>query len=374
MRTPTRVRNRKGSLAEFGPVVWILFVLIVFPLIDLMGVVTGMANIVLLTHQAVSRAANQQTYDNALAAMAAEATNNMSSGFARLAKLQAVGGYQACGMNLYVNATDYRSGGTTKFGPNTPVPPPIDPTKYIYEVTASAQFQTGPFIDLSGIPILGLVPGLGKPADLTFSASRSVEHPSGLGRLNSDPNNTATVTAFNRTIRNTVPIPPGTIVSASNLSGFDNSGWNYPGIYDAIARAGQTIVAENVLIVDANAPWVTTGITVSPGETIWLDTRANGVWSTSTTSGLFNANGYPTGLPQYNVDASAVQGALIGCVGTPPVVAVASGGINSPQFFVAGQTLTMYPVTGTGTIYLQNNDNYLPDDMGQQLVRIIITR
>jgi hypothetical protein len=177
-----------------------------------------------------------------------------------------------------------------------------------------------------------------------------------------------------------VPPPPGPISGnpGLNTSGFDNSGWNYPGIYNSIAQMGLTIVAENVLIVDANSKWVNTGINVNPGEQIWIDSRANGNWQINQCP-VMDANGYPpntSSLAPYLVDQSASIGELIGCVGTPPSVPPSSGGITSQQFFAVGDTLMNFPVTGTGVVSMQINDNdcHTTSGTGLQEVRIIVTR
>ncbi|MGH9551627.1 MAG: hypothetical protein ACRD3W_19740, partial [Terriglobales bacterium] len=249
------LRNNKGSLVELAPVLMILLVFVVLPLIDLAAVGTGMATIVLTTHEVAARAANQQTYDNALSMMAAEANSMLATGFARFAGMRPTGGYQTCGIDLYIESTNFRNNGTTQeFGPNTPVNGAIDPTQNIYEVNARAHFQVGPAISFAAIPGLSAVPGLGKPADINFTVARSVEHPAGLGKLATDPTaSTASVTKFDRAVRNTVPPPniPGVPTPPSLMAGFDPSGWNFPGIYQAIAAAGKTIVSENVLIVKA---------------------------------------------------------------------------------------------------------------------------
>jgi hypothetical protein len=92
-----------------------------------------------------------------------------------------------------------------------------------------------------------------------------------------------------------------------------------------------------------------------------------------------DANGYApnnTSLASCLTDKDAAIGSLIGCVGTPPTVAPESGGVSSPQFFGVGDTLMNFPVTGTGVLSMQINDNdcHSTSGTGQQEVRVIVTR
>jgi hypothetical protein len=366
MRSQRSRRSQNGNLVEFAPVLFVLFLLVLMPVIDLLGLGTGMATVVLLTHQSATQAANSADYDTALAAMVQETNRDLASGFAKFARITPLKGYQNCGTDLWVKVTNYRNGTTTAVGPNTPVAPPIDLSNNIYAYTARATCDVGPIVNMGFIPLLANVPGLGKPATIIFDATRNVEHPSGLdngqtqANLNKDTG--GSVPKFDRTPKGTPAL------------GLDNSGWNYPGIYDAIKAAGQTVVAENVLVVKGTDDWVNTGLNVNPGQTVWVDSRADGAWSNNPGPKTFDANGEANGMTAWKVYSGAYAGALIGCIGPPPTTTAQTGPINSSQLFSIGKTLTSHPVTGSGQISLMINDNYRPNNQGLQVVRIIITQ
>lgn len=55
--------------------------------------------------------------------------------------------------------------------------------------------------------------------------------------------------------------------------------WNRPGIYNEIEASGEQIVDHTVVLVPAqSAIWTETGLGVEPGQTVWLDFRADGAW------------------------------------------------------------------------------------------------
>lgn len=174
----TRCRRADGNtMIELPLLLATLLVLFVFPLIDLCCLACGAACGYLMSQQAAKVAAVQESYPDALAQMSSTAQNFYGSGISRAWNMVPVGGYQGCGADLFVNATNYRGGSSVIYGPDKPMPGVVDPTSYIYEYSVHTQVRIAPMINLHGVPVLGAVPGLGQPALLGFSVSRMVEHP-----------------------------------------------------------------------------------------------------------------------------------------------------------------------------------------------------
>lgn len=155
----------------------------------------------------------------------------------------------------------------------------------------------------------------------------------------------------------------------------------------AISSAGQTVLAQKILMVAATSPWVGGGLSISPGEHLWVDTRTDGQWSGNPHYFPFSdANGLPVYPGQYRVDADAPVESLIGFIGSAPVnaheVSVGAssrpggpGGIANPGFVAIGDTLKNYSPATTGPIWLRNNDNTnYYSDVGHQLVKLIVTQ
>jgi hypothetical protein len=362
MQAPLTTKNHRfacgSTLAELPLTLTILVFFVVMPMIDLVGLATGACTAYLLAHETASRASQQRRYADAVDSIQTTAASFNQTGFSHFAKMVPVGGYGGSGVDLYVDASNYRTNMTNRFGPNSPVPAPIDLSSWVYECTTQATFEIGPTIDLSFVPLLGLVPGLGKPALLTYCASRAAEHATGLEQ-SAPPggnNNGGSVPPLNQT------------PSQTNFSGILQSGWDLPNIYELIAAAGQTPVSEQVVVVDANNwQWTDTGINVGPGQKVWLDLRADGSW-TNKSSGIpmSDANGIPEPFQNTFVDPNAGAAALIGKVG------------SSTPFFV-GTSFQNYAPGSVGEVSLICNDtpnspsSYV-DNVGKQTVRVILTQ
>jgi hypothetical protein len=162
--------------------------------------------------------------------------------------------------------------------------------------------------------------------------------------------------------------------------------WRSPTIAAAISAAGQSVLAQKIVTVAATAPWVDSGLSVSPGQHLWADTRTEGLWSGNPRYFPFSdANGLPVYPGQYRVDANAPVESLIGFVGVTPVnapevfVGASSrpggpGGITNPGFVSVGDTLKNYAPATTGPVWLRNNDNTnCCSDVGRQIVKVIVT-
>src|SRR5438477_6721795 len=99
MKTPhqRRIKQRRtrgsASLAEFGPALFVFFLFILFPMIDLLGVATGFATVNFIATQAAAAASVSSDYDAAMSAAMQKVQTLSSSGFGAFAKLVPSGGY-----------------------------------------------------------------------------------------------------------------------------------------------------------------------------------------------------------------------------------------------------------------------------------------
>ncbi len=361
-------RSQTGNLSEVPFALFLLFILMAFPLFDLLGLATGTGVACLVAHQAASRAATHQRYDTALLAMNTEATGLLASGFANFARMAPVSGYNGSGADLYVVATNYRSGGTQSFGPNQPVQGAIDPSTWLYECNVRVKYQIGPLISLAGTPFIGNVPGLGKPAVVSFEANRAAEYPMGLNKIGDLANSSNSQPITN------VAIPWD---AALNPAG---SSWNFPDIYQLCRAQGLNPVDDDVIVVSArNSSWTKTHF--NSITRLFLDVRKDGSWSVGGTGGQVvspdgynGANGYPARIGAYGLPV----GALIGKFGT-----------NGAPFLLGASQMGM--PGGNGTFYLAMNAGSgpinLPTDpldtatadvysqsSGAQIIRLIAAR
>ncbi|HEY9787545.1 MAG TPA: hypothetical protein V6D17_19310, partial [Candidatus Obscuribacterales bacterium] len=131
-------------MGEFPVAVFLLLFFVCFPAVNLLGLATGAATIYLLAHTSATRAAAQEQYANALSGVKEEAENFLKTGFASFSRLKPSAGFEMCGCDLFVTATNYRTQEVLTFGPNTPVPPPVDASNFIYEYSCRTTFKVGP--------------------------------------------------------------------------------------------------------------------------------------------------------------------------------------------------------------------------------------
>lgn len=345
------MRSKDGHLfIEFSFTVFVLFIMCLFPLLDLITTAAAAASLLLLTHETVNAAAVQQDFDGSLSAAVKTANTFLDSQLGRFLKLQAKGGYKESGVNLYVTVTNFHTGKTETIGPNVAPLDLPDELENIYEYTVQCICNVGPVVSMDSLPVLKDVPGLGKPATLKFTACRAIEH---LHKSKQSVNGSTTSISLGGATNGSVPS-----AGKTDPTGGD---WNDPIIYQDIARAGQTVVANDVLIVDANNEnWTVSKAYAAAGEKIWIDTRVDGSWSGSSVNQPFDANGYSP--PMINqMPAGALEGRL-GDSGTP---------------YMSGTSkLNFVPPVGSGYVQFRFNDDpgmfYM--NRGSMIVRVIVTR
>lgn len=179
-----RSRNQQGSAlqGEFAAALTIFFLVILFPLINLIGVATGAGTLYFMTTQGASSAGTSATYGMALDAMEATINTIRTGGLGQFAKLAPVGGYSGTGANLFVIVTPTSGGMSTYYGPNSPYVAVLDTENNIYEYQVKTTYDVGPFLDLSMLPFVGNVPGIGAPMRLEYVAHSYIEGIDGLAQ------------------------------------------------------------------------------------------------------------------------------------------------------------------------------------------------
>jgi hypothetical protein len=172
-------RAAGASIAEFGPVL-VLFVLItIIPLANLLFFLAGYTTVSAISQGCVTDAANSATFTEALANVQKRTKAALESSLGKFVKLQAVGGYKNCGVDVYIATTNVANPNIGQFfGPNTGLPAGTnaDSATTIYQYNIRSSFNVGPCINLTGLPLLGDLPMVGKPSTVEISKSRTAEH------------------------------------------------------------------------------------------------------------------------------------------------------------------------------------------------------
>lgn len=184
-----RPRNRSqcGShIAEFGPVLFIIIILILFPLADLVTYLCGVSTVQLAVTEGSRAAATADTPNDALIAMEKAVKNVASSGMGSFTKLQGEGGYNGCGCKLNLHITSALNGKsqTLEIPSQFPLPEELRPgtktnkSDQIYQYLVSGEFTVSPLVDMSGIP--GLKIPMLSPTRVSYTAEHAVENLQGL--------------------------------------------------------------------------------------------------------------------------------------------------------------------------------------------------
>ncbi|MBS1990647.1 MAG: hypothetical protein JSS86_02155 [Cyanobacteria bacterium SZAS LIN-2] len=174
-----KLRDRGASVAEFGPVLVIFVLIIIIPLLNLLAFATGYACVSSTCQSCAADAANSTTFEEALVNVKKRARALVESSLGQFARVKPVGGYQDCGVDVYIATTKLSDPNSGHFyGPNTGLPANVtaDAATYIYEYTVRSSFAVGPLMDLSAVPLVGALPLIGKPVTLSNQANRAAEH------------------------------------------------------------------------------------------------------------------------------------------------------------------------------------------------------
>jgi hypothetical protein len=186
MRKSTR-RNRTGaSLAEFGPALIIFFLVILFPLIDLVGLATGYVTCYLATRQAASAAGVSASFDRAQKSSISSLRKIYRAGFGKFARIVPTGGVANSGSHIWIVRTDINSissGSSEYLGPDEPMSETPDLMRYIYEYRVTTRQNVGPLVPIP-IGLLADIPGLSSPFPVSITCCAQAEHPEGVADLN----------------------------------------------------------------------------------------------------------------------------------------------------------------------------------------------
>lgn len=182
MFLPGRRRGNKGNaIAEFGPAIWIFFVIIIIPLIDLASFMWGVGTCMMVANLSVRKATGARTYTEAIALV-----NSTEDDLANFRSFALISPSNNATRGVALNVLGYKSAGGNV---TTYTPPPVagripvdratlDSTVYHYQVVAAYDVQ--PIFNFNSLPVFSGVPGLGQPVPVVYSGTAVVEHPEGL--------------------------------------------------------------------------------------------------------------------------------------------------------------------------------------------------
>lgn len=348
-------------MSEFPVVLFILFLIVLFPLINLLGICMSGVSAYLITMQSAQAAAHANTFNEGLTAAVQSAQNMATTGIAKFAKLSPIGGASNSGITLYVEAINTSTSQIKLYGPDTPVTPPIDPVNCIYEIEAIGTFQAKPFMAMPGMPFVGNVPGIGQPFPFAFRCKRAVENAVGLA----GPGTLAGTYALGAaTAGSGAPLPaiitatpiisapgggnPVTSISLMPVNPADPSaGYFLMDFYAVYAQPGGGVNFKGTFLTPSQAQTIVTGtqfnannyqglinqITVNPGSNI-PGVGVGSSWSQPTsyyaTNPIVYAAGQPPSPNATQLNVTAAQAAVINQSYNALIQSLISQGVVAP--------------------------------------------
>jgi hypothetical protein len=257
-------RSNKGiaGLSEFVLALSIIFVGLVPPIIDLMGLAVGYGVTQLIARRTAARAANATDYNSALNEMQTEALALNNTSLAQYCKLQPSGGYSGCGVDLYINETNIYTNKTKTYGPNVTLKA-ADPSTNIYECTTQASYQVTPLISMSLIPFFSSIEGVGQPFSLGTAWNVALEHPQLLD-LTTTAYSAGSGSTFSQISNKAPPIPSGALTS-----------WNLVTTGPYAPMPGQSQVGNSPYTYSLTNQLYATGLTLAAGQRISLQMLSN---------------------------------------------------------------------------------------------------
>lgn len=183
--------KRGGTLAEFGPSLWLFLLFVLLPLLDLLSFCSGVGTTILLSNWSVRQAAACNTFREAQASV--RQTEDSLRSFRNFAYMAPSNGATS-GVSIRVVVTPIAGGTGQSFDqpgtipnqppadPNIPNVPPMNTLNCVYQYVVTAAYDVSPLFNFRGAPFLSGVPALGRPVPITFTSTATVEHPDGLNQ------------------------------------------------------------------------------------------------------------------------------------------------------------------------------------------------
>jgi len=163
-RRHSKMRSqRAGALAEFGPVMFIFFVIILLPLMGLFTFIEGATTIAFATNVCARDCGTATTRSGAIANMQARANQIIGGPFGQFAGLTPP---DATGMQLVVLEIPVSAGNKTEYIGNSPIGT-IDTTNNFYEYQVRSNYSIKPLFIPNAVP-------------MKWNSASHVEHPNGL--------------------------------------------------------------------------------------------------------------------------------------------------------------------------------------------------
>ncbi len=175
-----KLRNAKGAghIVDFGCVFCAMVIAILLPMINFLTFTFGALAVYSATHAAAMKAGDSFNYKQASDIINRSGNDLTTSPIARFCHIQIPKDKK--GMQLTTIVTDVKLRDVVLKTQDEPKLPKFDPGVHLCQYAVKGCFEIKPLIDLSGVPVIGRIPVLARPFELSCVVERTVEHPEGL--------------------------------------------------------------------------------------------------------------------------------------------------------------------------------------------------
>lgn len=165
-------------MADAPLALWVVFICLTIPLIDLATVSLRSTLLVMVSREAANAAARCKTFKTSLGPdepSSCDAASNRAYEIA--SKFSEI---RVSDVKTYIVVTNIDSGSSTR--QSSRLSQPADTAENLYLVEVEVSGQTSPLIPFSGGGLFGNVPGLTAPVSLTVASRQYHEYPQGLNQ------------------------------------------------------------------------------------------------------------------------------------------------------------------------------------------------
>jgi hypothetical protein len=142
--------------------------------------------------------------------------------------------------------------------------------------------------------------------------------------------------------------------SVANVSGFPNSN---PTTTPSASNPGNAPSNARSVVVPSNVQWTNTGFTVAQGQRLRFETSGE-IRLSLNGEDTANGGGASSGR---RADGATIPGIPVGAL---------IGRVNNGQPFAIGNSTDAIVIPGTGRLFLGVNDDHVPDNSGNFVVRV----
>lgn len=173
-------RNAKGAghIVDFGCVFCAMVIAILLPMVNFLSFTFGALAVYSATHAAAIKAGDSFSYKQASEIINRSGADLATSPIARFCQIQVPKNKK--GMQLTTLVTDVKLRDVVLKTQEEPKLTKVDPGVHLCQYSVKGCFEIKPLIDLSGVPVIGQIPVIAKPFELSCVVERTVEHPEGL--------------------------------------------------------------------------------------------------------------------------------------------------------------------------------------------------